>query len=333
MAEAFKESMTDLSAELAFAREAAVKACFLAETLREKFQSQSITKSDKSPVTIADYAVQALTGGLLEHHFPGDVLVGEENAELLKSQHAELLPEIEKHLSIFFGLVSTEDVLRWVGAGKLIAGKRAWILDPIDGTKGFIRGGQYAVSLGLLENNQVTVGVLGCPRLTDKIFTKPGILAWAVRGQGAFYAALDHLQQPRPLKVSETARLSSAVMIRSEDESHSNFPKIQKLRDAAGNTAKPLEMSSLAKIVMLAAGNADFLLRLLSEKKPDYREWIWDQAAGVLILEEAGGKTTDSHGKELDFSQGLRLEKNVGILASNGKVHAEILALLNKVSA
>lgn len=325
--------MPELSAELAFAREAAVKACFLAETLREKFQSQSVIKSDKSPVTIADYAVQALVGGLLEHHFSDDILVGEENAEVLKAQHSGLLPEIRKHLAVFFGLVSDEDIFKWVGAGKLKAGKRAWILDPIDGTKGFIRGGQYAVSLGLLENGQVTVGVLGCPKLTDKNFEKPGILAWAVRGQGAFYAGLADLASAKPLKVSPAADLREAVMVRSEDESHSNFPRINKLRELAGNTRKPVEMSSLAKIVTLAAGNADFLLRLLSSDKPDYREWIWDQAAGFVILSEAGGKTTDSQGRELDFSHGLRLEKNIGILASNGKVHAELLELLKKVSA
>ena len=324
--------MTELSAELAFAREAAVKACSLAEILREKFQSQSVIKSDRSPVTIADYAVQALIGGLLEHAFPDDILVGEENAAVLKSHHSELLPEIQKYLSPFFNSISSDTIFKFVGEGKLCSGKRAWILDPIDGTKGFIRGGQYAVSLGLLENNIVKLGVLGCPKLSDKNFKTPGILAWAVRGQGAFYAQLSHLEHSIRLKVSERNKMSEAVMIRSEDESHSNFPRIQKLRELAGNNCVPLEMSSLAKIVMLAAGNADFLLRLLSESKPDYREWIWDQAAGVLILAEAGGKTTDSEGRELDFSQGLRLEKNCGILASNGKLHEALLDHLKKVT-
>ena len=324
--------MPELSAELAFAREAAAKACFLAETLREKFQSQSIIKSDKSPVTIADYAVQALIGGLLEQSFPKDVLVGEENAALLKSQHSELLPEIQKHLSLFFGSVSVESILKWVGEGNLCAGKRSWILDPIDGTKGFIRGGQYAVSLGLLENNVVNLGVLGCPKLTDENFKNPGILAWAVRGHGGFYASLTDLAHSKPLKVSAENKISEALMIRSEDESHSNFPRTKKLRELAGNNREPVEMSSLAKIVMLAAGNADFLMRLLNEKKPDYREWIWDQAAGVLILEEAGGKITDCEGRELDFSHGLRLEKNKGIVASNGKLHASLIELLKKIN-
>lgn len=322
--------MPELSAELSFAREAAARACVLAETLREKFKSQSILKSDKSPVTIADYAVQALIGGLLEKVFPGDILVGEENAELLKSHHSELLPEIQNHLATFLPETSQEKILKWVGQGKLIAGQRAWILDPIDGTKGFIRGSQYAVSLGLLENNVVKVGVLGCPKLSDRVFTKPGILAWAVRGQGAFYASLENLAFAKPLKVSGTSDLAEAVMVRSEDESHSNFPRIEKIRETAGNKKAPLEMSSLSKIVMLSAGHADFLLRLLSEKRPDYREWIWDQAAGFVILSEAGGKTTDTEGRELDFSQGLRLERNTGIVASNGKVHATLIEYLRK---
>jgi 3'(2'), 5'-bisphosphate nucleotidase len=73
------------------------------------------------------------------------------------------------------------------------------------------------------------------------------------------------------------------------------------------------------------------MLRMLSAKQPDYREKIWDQAAGSLILEEAGGKISDLTGAALDFTTGRTLSKNRGILASNGILHSFALEALNEL--
>ena len=323
----------DLSKELKFGLEVVRKACFLAESVRKKFQSASVSKADKSPVTIGDYAIQALIGAFLQKQFSKDILIGEERASSLReSSHGALLGDIRDSLKDFLGQVATdEQILSWVGEGGLPAGNRAWVLDPIDGTKGFIRGGQYAVSLALLENGVVTLGILGCPKLQDDQFPEPGILAWAVRGQGAWHSDLSENAKKIPLKVSDCNSLGEARMVCSEDESHTDLPRILKVLEAAGNQKKPFEMSSLAKIVVLANGRTDFLLRLPSPKSPDYREWIWDQAAGSLILEEAGGMITDMTGKALNFHKGLRLFDNIGIVASNKKVHTELLKLLKQI--
>ena len=80
-------------------------------------------------------------------------------------------------------------------------------------------------------------------------------------------------------------------------------------------------MDSQAKYGVLAAGGGELIFRLLSPKAPDYKEKIWDHAAGALVLEEAGGKITDLSGKPLDFTQGRRLENNTGVFASNGWLH------------
>jgi 3'(2'), 5'-bisphosphate nucleotidase len=72
---------------------------------------------------------------------------------------------------------------------------------------------------------------------------------------------------------------------------------------------------------------------LLSPAKPDYREKIWDQAAGSIIVEEAGGKVTDLDGRELDFAQGRTLKKNRGICATNGIFHERALQALRAVQA
>jgi 3'(2'), 5'-bisphosphate nucleotidase len=92
-------------------------------------------------------------------------------------------------------------------------------------------------------------------------------------------------------------------------------------------------MDSQAKYAVLASGGGEVILRLLSPKRPDYREKIWDQAAGALILEEAGGRITDLDGKPLDFAQGRKLINNRGVLASNGYLHETLLQTLAALKA
>jgi 3'(2'), 5'-bisphosphate nucleotidase len=91
-------------------------------------------------------------------------------------------------------------------------------------------------------------------------------------------------------------------------------------------------MDSQAKYSVLAAGKGDVILRLLSPDKLDYREKIWDHAAGSIIVEEAGGLVTDLAGNPLDFCTGYTLEHNRGLLATNGRLHAAFLQALKKVS-
>jgi 3'(2'), 5'-bisphosphate nucleotidase len=96
---------------------------------------------------------------------------------------------------------------------------------------------------------------------------------------------------------------------------------------------EPILLDSQAKYLLLAAGKGDLLLRLLSPRAPDYREKVWDQAAGAIVVEEAGGLITDLDGKALDFTRGRLLTENRGILASNGRLHQDALAALRTVGA
>jgi 3'(2'), 5'-bisphosphate nucleotidase len=90
-------------------------------------------------------------------------------------------------------------------------------------------------------------------------------------------------------------------------------------------------MDSQAKYAVLAAGAGDLLLRLLSPKQPNYREKIWDQAAGSLVVEEAGGRISDLDGHPLDFTTGRSLSHNRGVVASNGYLHEVALHALQRI--
>ena len=80
---------------------------------------------------------------------------------------------------------------------------------------------------------------------------------------------------------------------------------------------------------MIARGDASIYLRLPTRK--DYQEKIWDHAAGSIIVEEAGGKVTDTQGQDLDFSQGRTLSKNTGVVGSNGELHDLVISAVIEV--
>ena len=95
-----------------------------------------------------------------------------------------------------------------------------------------------------------------------------------------------------------------------------------------GITKEPVRLDSQAKYAVVARGEADVYLRLPASR--GYREKIWDHAAGVLIMEEAGGRVTDVMGKPLEFTHGRQLEKNRGVIASNGLLHEQVVTALQE---
>jgi 3'(2'), 5'-bisphosphate nucleotidase len=135
------------------------------------------------------------------------------------------------------------------------------------------------------------------------------------------------------LSVSNHDQPASARILRSVEKAHTNTDEIGQLATTLGITAEPVAMDSQAKYAVLAAGEGDVLLRLISPSRPDYREKIWDQAAGSIVVTEAGGRITDLDGRPLDFSRGRTLANNRGIVATNRHLHEAILAGLNSIGA
>lgn len=290
--------------------------------------TQSLDKNDKSPVTVADFGAQAVVCKIIGDAFPADAIVGEEgSAALREDANAAHLDKVVRFVGAQFS-ADAATVCDWIDRGAGEAAGRYWVLDPIDGTKGFLRNDQYAVALALIENGAVQFGFLACPALPRAGGT--GSIFVAQRGCGAKEFSLDG-QEIGDVKVSAPGEISNARLAESVESAHTNQGLAARLRDKLGIAAEPVRMDSQAKYAAVARGDAEVYLRSPNSKTPDYRENIWDHAAGFLVVAEAGGRVTDVHGNPLDWSRGNRLEDNLGVLATNGVLHDVVLGALGEL--
>ncbi len=243
---------------------------------------------------------------------------------------------VTRHVAATIGEATERQVEVWIDRGQGEPAQRFWTLDPVDGTAGFLRHEHWVVALALIEDGVVRVAALACPRLAfrpaDDDPGSGGSMAVAVRGAGAWGGSLESDDLMR-LHVSDCADPAEARLLASVEAGHTNLEQLRALENALGVSAPPVRMDSQAKYAALANGQGELIFRLLSPKKPDYREKIWDQAAGSLIVEEAGGQVSDLRGAELDFSAGKTLARNVGVLVSNQRLHAAALKALASVDA
>lgn len=324
------------SPEARFAVEAVREASLLARQIQREMVGEAITKDDRSPVTVADFAVQAVVARRLAEHLSGATLIGEEHAEaLLLEEGIPALEQVTRFARQAIPDATPEEVTGLIDRGAGDPPATFWTLDPIDGTKGFLRREQYAVALALVRDGRVEIGVLGCPELAGArraAIGGPGSLVLAIRGEGARAQALDGGEW-EALRVSSRNDPRQARILRSVEKAHTNTDEIAQLATSLGVAAPSVGMDSQAKYAVLGAGEGDVLLRLLSPSRPDYREKIWDQAAGSIVVTEAGGRISDLDGRELDFSRGRSLARNRGILATNGHLHEALLEGLRTIGA
>ena len=318
-----------------FAIDAVRQASLLIRHIQVELAPQAAIKADRSPVTVADFSAQALVGRLLAQRLPGESLVGEESSGMLTDPaNCGITEQTLRYVSKVVPGAATDQVLEWIDRGNAEPGDTFWTLDPLDGTLGFLRGDQYAVALGFIQGGVVQIGVLGCPNLRDASIedrTGPGTLIVAQRNRGTWATTLEGNRKYRRLSVSTTDDGVKARLVRSVEKAHTNASQVDLLAEALGTSQPPVLMDSQAKYALLAAGAGDIVLRLLSKDKPTYKEKIWDQAAGSLVVEEAGGKITDLDGKPLDFRHGRTLAQNRGVVASNGYLHDTILQAVKKI--
>ncbi len=314
--------------ELATALDAVKKASVLCRKVQNTIDVDAIQKADRSPVTLADFASQAVINMELRRTFPDDPVVSEEESAALKENDdlrgkvAELVREIDPS-------ASESDIMSAIDFGDrtIDFSKRYWTLDPIDGTKGFLRGEQYAIALALVEGGVPVLGVLGCPNFQMDETDRGGYLFYAVAGRGTRARRLDEGEE-RPVRVDDIADPKQARFCESVEKAHAAHDVHHRISAAIGIEAFPCRMDSQAKYAAVSSGDASIYLRL--PRSEEYREKIWDHAAGAIVVTEAGGAVTDFSGRKLDFSKGHKLLDNYGIVASNGRLHERILAAIKQ---
>jgi 3'(2'), 5'-bisphosphate nucleotidase len=318
-------------------REVAIRAvreaASLCRAVRGGIAPESMAKADLSPVTVADFGSQALICRTLAESMPGDPVVAEEDsADLRRPENERLLDQVLDHVRAIRSEADPEDVCRWIDRGEERGyAPRFWTLDPIDGTKGYLRGGQYAIALALIVEGRVEVAALACPNLPmDRGDAGPrGAVFVAVRGEGSSVQPLDGGAPPVAIHVSPTAESSSARFCESVESGHSSHSDAEAIAEQLGIHAPPERLDSQAKYAVVARGEAEIYLRLPT--RADYREKIWDHAAGALVVAEAGGNVTDLDGRPLEFHHGPELSANRGVIVTNGLLHRDVLAAVRAV--
>lgn len=329
-----------LEQELAFAVETVRSAVKICRSVQGQIDVGKWDKGDRTPVTVADLAVQAVVSRGLHEQFPHDPLMGEEGSEELRSpEYADLARQVTAHVqTVRPEAQDPETVADWVERGQqaIDPQRRYWVLDPVDGTKGFLRKEQYAIALALVERGRILLGVLACPNLPTKLGLSEqpvwGQLYAARQGGGAERIDLgagDVIVRRTPLRVSPESNPAQMEWVERVESSDKNHDVTAQVVEAVGITAEPHRIDSQAKYAAVARGDAALYLRHSLSKT--YIEKVWDHAAGVIVTEEAGGRVTDVHGAPLDFTAGRQLERNTGIVATNGLLHDRVLAAVKTV--
>lgn len=317
------------------ALEAVCTACAVSRAVQANLEElRQATKDDRSPVTVADYAVQAIVAlSLAEHLEPCDCLiVGEEDAAELRTEEQTMIRRaVLQAVQSWKPHVTEKQMLDAIdGCDHDGSGNGYWALDPIDGTKGFLRGQQYAIALGRIENGEVVAGVMGCPNLSADqshpldVKDSEGVVYAASKGAGSWeFAKCEQHTQPMRIVAREFDSTRPLRFCESAERAHSNRGDSGRIINSIGTEGEPARLDSQCKYALVARGQADGYLRLPTNKK--YVEKIWDHAAGLCIATEAGALVSDVAGKSLDFTRGTRLEENRGVICAIQGLHEQII--------
>lgn len=313
------------------ALEAALSAAKLCEDLRQEMGAEAIEKKDGTPVTVADFGAQALICRRLTDAFPADQIVAEEDGRALReASMSSTLEKVTTYIRRTFSDATQEDVMTWINRGNGEVAPRYWAIDPVDGTKGFLRGDHYAVAVALIEEGEVKLGILACPSLPiipGDAAGERGVLFAAVRGQGASMFSMSGAYESS-IRVAILDQNPHLPLVESVESSHCDQSTQHAIAELAGIRVPPMRVDGQAKYGIVARGEALLYLRFPSAKGVSYLEKIWDHAAGSIIVEEAGGRVTDMEGGPLDFSRGPDMMSNQGIIAGNLSIHKKVLEVL-----
>ena len=318
----------NLTYELETAKTIARMAAGICQSIQEELVVPS-QKDGREPVTIADYASQAIIGHALAENFPDDAVLSEERSEefmlLLNDRQRALVQRFVT--DAVGGYVFEEQVCAWLDFGKQGQAERTWIVDPIDGTKGFLAGRHYCVAIALMIGQEPVLGVLASPGLFCDEPEPPedlGALTYAQRGSGAYREPLAGGWR-EPIQVSTVTDPREALLLTSFEPGHTDQHFLEQVSRALGRgpDAPQRGVDSQDKYALVASGLGDMYLRVVPD--PRFQEKLWDHAAGYVIVTEAGGRMTDVAGRSIDWTAGTRMVNNRGVVVTNRYLHDTVL--------
>ncbi|KAJ0017817.1 hypothetical protein Pint_10759 [Pistacia integerrima] len=363
--------------ELEAAVDVVERACRLCVDVKKSlFSSEGgiLEKNDQTPVTVADFGVQALVSLELNKLFPSVPLVAEEDSVFLCSNNLvdSVVSTVADRASFGDDPLTEADVLDAIDRGGKDAvafGRKPatyWVLDPIDGTRGFLKGSEalYVVGLALVVQGEIVLGVMGCPNWKeDKSYKSTaevqgskniplgsGVIMVAHVGCGTWTKRLpDMLGTSAKTSdcwtrsfVDRCQLVHEACFCIPESQTWDSLP-LSALFNATTDAKSigdkeilllPKCCGSLCKYLMVASGRASvFILRATAQKLIK----AWDHAVGVICVQEAGGKVTDWKGNELDLGAD-QVERRIifpsgGVVVSNGNIHYKILEMISSTSS
>lgn len=236
---------------------------------------QKLDKHEREPVTLADRTANELIVNALHQHFPDDGILAEESED----------------------------------TDRRLSKQRVWMVDPLDGTNGFIDGnGDFAVQIGLAVDGVVVLGVVYQP-LIDLLYR-------AVRDQGAWIESADG--DLRAARVSEHTELEQMRLAASR--SHRS-PRMDQVVRALGVSREVQRGSVGIKVGLIIEQQCDLYVHLSPRTKQ------WDTCAPQIILTEAGGRVSDLFGNPITYN-GAEIQNRNGLVATNGVAHQQVLKTL-----
>ncbi|MCY4146766.1 MAG: hypothetical protein OXE95_07475 [Chloroflexi bacterium] len=303
--------------------EALRDAARLCQLVQDRYLSASAKTAGAhtEPVTIADYGSQAIICRALQQRYPDDAVIAEESGRQFRQVvSSEKRAQALQLLAAVLGeAVSEAQLLTWLDFGAGRRSRRTWVIDPIDGTKGFLARRHYAIACGLLVDGEIADGIVAAPGYNDGegalFYTQAGETWRALLAGGA----------GRRVSVSARRGGDEFVVAQSYERAHASKSRMGRTRELAGlGGARIVELDSMEKYALVACGDADLYMRL-PRAGSGYAHKVWDHAAGVALVQAAGGMATGLDGEALDFSRGETLP-NAGMIISNGQHHARVVA-------
>jgi 3'(2'), 5'-bisphosphate nucleotidase len=266
------------------------------------------------------------------------LIVGEESTGQLRTpEQAHVLEAVIDEVRAYRKDATADDVLRAIDSCNHDArGGGYWALDPIDGTKGFLRGQQYAIALARIERGQVVLGVMGCPNLAADhnapldVADSRGTIYAATLNNGSWeHESHDPTSQCRQIRAAHYDGSRPVRACESVEAAHSKQDTSARILEELGAAGTPARLDSQCKYAIVARGQADVYLRIPTSKT--YVERIWDHAAGAIIATEAGAIVSDITGAPLDFTHGRLLSANRGIVCAARGVHERVIGAIERL--